>query len=186
MLVHAAGSGTGNLTAQVASNVFGATVIGTASTSKLDKVPLPLKQVVDYSGFPDDLASKLRTMTPNNRGFDVVLDGVGKSTAACSLDSARVRGMVVYFGNTSGDIPPIEPQKLSVKGSLFVTRPRLHDYIATQEELLERAKDVFSWVREGKVKVILDKEFSTLESVDEAMEYVRRGVTNGGKVVTKL
>ena len=97
VLVHAAGSGTGKLVVQVASKICGANVVGTASTKKISNVPLPRERVMDYTGFPTDLTSKLRALTPNNRGFDVVYDGVGKDTSNITLESCRSRGMAVFF-----------------------------------------------------------------------------------------
>jgi NADPH2:quinone reductase len=185
VLVHAAGSGTGRLIAEVASNVFGANVVGTCSTRKLDNVPLPRTNIIDYTGYPKDLAQKLRDLTPNKRGFDVVFDGVGKDTAACSLDVCRARGLVVYFGNASGPVPPINPLELSAKGSLFVTRPKLPDYVATQAELSERSTDLFSWLKAGQIHVTLDKEYASLDQVNDALDYIKSGKA-AGKVVVRV
>ena len=173
------------MVAQVASKVFGANVIGTCSTSKVANVPLPRERIVNYSGFPVTLVDSLRSLTPNKQGFDVVFDGVGKSTYAISLDVTRARGLVVFFGNASGPVPPIDPLILSAKGSLFMTRPKLYDYVATHEELLVRAKDVFEWNLEGKLVVPMDKEFNGLETIEDALMYVKAGNATG-KVFVKV
>jgi NADPH2:quinone reductase len=173
------------MVAQVASNVFGAHVVGTCSTSKMQNVPLPPAQVVDYTKSVEDLEARLKALTTKKDGFNVVFDGVGKSTYTTSLNVCRPRGLVVYFGNASGPVPAIDPLTLSGKGSLFMTRPKLNDYIATQEELGERAGDVFAWMRSGKLSVQIDKEFKGLEAVDEAINFVKNGRAKG-KVVVSL
>jgi NADPH:quinone reductase len=172
------------MVAQVASNVFGARVVGTSSTKKLANVPLPSGQVVDYSN-TDDLDARLKALTSDKQGFHVVFDGVGKTTYQTSLNVARPRGLVTFFGNASGPVPPIDPSTLSSKGSLFMTRPRLHDYLATPSETNARARDVFEWNRSGKLSVSMDKEFKGLEAVDEAISYVKSGGPTG-KVVVNL
>lgn len=185
VLVHAAGSGTGRLVAQVAQNIYGATVVGTASTTKLENVPLPRERVVDYSGFPANLSDTLRSKTPDGRGFDIVFDGVGKDTATISLNACRRRGLCVYFGNASGPVPPIDPLTLSAKGSLFVTRPKLHDYVTEEGELAKRASDVFDWVRSKKIDVAMDKQYHSLDHISDALNYVKEGHARG-KVVIKV
>lgn len=187
VLVHAAGSGTGNLVAQVAQNVCGANVVGTCSTKKLStaNAALASDHVVDYTGFPSSLTQTLRSKTPNNAGFDVVIDGVGKDTAAISLDCAKSRGLVIYFGNASGPVPPIDPLQLSAKGSLFVTRPKLFDYVSTREELTSRANEVFDWYTTGLIKVKICKVYDSLDDVNTALEFVKNGHSNG-KVVVRV
>jgi NADPH2:quinone reductase len=185
VLVHAAGSGTGRMLAQIASNRFDAKVVGTCSTRKIANVPLPENQIIDYSGFPVTLVSKLRALTPDKRGFDVVFDGVGKDTYDISLSSCRSRGLVVFFGNASGPVPPIDPLQLASRGSLVMTRPTLKDFISTPEELSVRSKEVFEWFDNGLLDVTMDKEFQSLESINAAIDYVKSGKASG-KVVVKI
>ena len=172
------------MVAQVAQNVFGARVIGTCSTKKVSNVPLPAAQIVDYTK-TEDLDSRLKDLTSDKKGFHVVFDGVGKTTYMTSLNVTRPRGLVAYFGNASGPVPPIDPLILSNKGSLFITRPKLHDYASTAEEVNKRATDVFEWTRTGKLSVPIDKEFTGLESIDEALNYIQGGHASG-KVVVSL
>jgi len=67
--------------------------------------------------------------------------------------------MLVFFGNASGPVPPIDPLLLTQKGSLFMTRPKLGDYTQTRKELLKRSSDVFNWVLKKKITVNIHKIF---------------------------
>ncbi len=100
----------------------------------------------------DGLAPAVKKLT-RGVGVDVVYDSVGKDTFFQSLDSLKRMGMMVSFGNASGPVPPVAPLELSKRGSLFLTRPTLFDYIATREELERAARELFAVVRGGKVKV---------------------------------
>lgn len=150
-LVHAASGGTGLLLTQMISGK-GARVIGTASTE--EKAALAKEagaaEVVGYT--TADVVAEVRRMT-DDRGVDVVYDGVGQSTFDASLDCLTVRGTMVLFGAASGPVPPLDPQILNRKGSLFLTRPSLGHYIATREELSQRAGEVFSQVADGRLSV---------------------------------
>jgi NADPH:quinone reductase len=90
---------------------------------------------------------------------NVVYDSVGQSTFLKGLDVIAPRGMMVTFGQSSGAIPPMDPLLLSQKGSLFMTRPTLAHYIATREELLKRAGDLFEWIGRGELQVRIGAEF---------------------------
>ena len=185
VLVHAAGSGTGNMVAQVASKVLRASVVGTASGGKLrDALERGrCKHVVDYSD-KTDLAKRVRALTPAQAGFHVVFDGVGKDTYAHSLDALRVRGCLALFGNASGPVPPIDPLSLSSKGSLTVTRPTLAHFIADPAEYQRRCADVFDWERRGLLAVDVDREFP-LEDVGAAHALLEGGGTKG-KVLIRV
>ena len=86
-------------------------------------------------------------------GAHVVYDGVGKDTFDDSLAALRPRGMMVLFGASSGQVPPVDPQRLNSGGSLFLTRPTLVHYIADVEELRWRAGEVFDWIAKGELEV---------------------------------
>jgi len=150
-LVHAAAGGLGLLLTQMITGK-GARVIGT--TSSEEKAALARQagaaEVVDYT--TADVVAEVRRMT-NHRGVDVVYDGVGKSTFDASLDCLALRGTMVLFGAASGPVPPVDPQLLNRKGSLFLTRPTLAHHIATREELLWRASEVFGQVADGRLSV---------------------------------
>jgi NADPH2:quinone reductase len=93
------------------------------------------------------------------QGVHVVYDSVGKSTFEGSLDCLRPRGMLVLFGQSSGPVPPFDPQLLNRKGSLYLTRPTLGNYVASREELLARSGDLFRWIGEGSLRVRIDRTY---------------------------
>ena len=161
-LVHAAAGGVGLLLCQIA-RTHGARVIGTVSTE--EKAALALQagaeEVVLYS--KQDFVAEVRRIT-GGRGVSVVYDSVGKTTFEGSLNSLSARGMLVLFGQSSGPVPPVDPQVLNRKGSLFLTRPTLAHYVATREELLARAKDLFDWVRNRSISVRIDRIFQLADA----------------------
>jgi NADPH:quinone reductase and related Zn-dependent oxidoreductases len=110
-----------------------------------------------------DFEAEVKRIT-RNRGVDVVYDSVGATTWGKSLNSLRPRGMMVTFGNSSGPVPAFEPLVLNQKGSLFLTRPKLADYMATAEELKWRAGDVLSDVASGKLKLRVEHTYPLAEA----------------------
>lgn len=178
-LIHAAAGGVGLLLTQIAS-MLGATVIGTVSTE--EKAALAggagADHVIRYT--QEDFAARTRELT-GGRGVDVVYDSVGATTWEGSLNSLRPRGMMVTFGNASGPVPPMAPLLLSAKGSIFLTRPTLAHYIATEEELARRAGDLFAWIGAGKLSVRIDRRFPLADAADahRALE----GRATAGKVL---
>jgi NADPH2:quinone reductase len=163
-LVHAAAGGTGLLLVQMARQ-RGARVFGTTSTpAKADIVRAAGADDVFVHG-EHDFAAEARRLT-DGRGVDVVYDGVGKATFDRSLDSLRVRGMMVLFGASSGAVPAFEPAMLNAKGSLFLTRPGLAHYIATREELVWRAGELFALVESGALAVRIDRTFALAQAAD--------------------
>jgi NADPH2:quinone reductase len=151
VLIHAAAGGAGLLLTQVAKR-RGATVYGTVSSQ--EKAALALgagaDEVILYTR--ESFSDAVHALT-DGRGVDVVYDGVGKDTFDDGLDSLRPRGTMVLFGQASGPVPPVDPQRLNTGGSLYLTRPSLGHYIADRAELLQRASDVFQWVRDGELDV---------------------------------
>jgi len=152
VLVHAAAGGVGQLLIQLCK-ARGATVIGTVSTdAKADKAKsLGADHVIDYSRV-DDVAAAVRQLTAG-QGVAVVYDGVGRSTFEGSLASLRVRGMLVLFGGASGQVPPFDLQRLNQAGSVFVTRPKLGDYMGSRDELEWRASEVLGAVGSGALRL---------------------------------
>jgi len=112
------------------------------------------------------------------RGVNVVYDSVGKDTFEKSLGCLARRGMMVLYGQSSGPVPPVDPQVLNAKGSLFLTRPTLHHYTHTREELLVRAGDVLSWVRSGVLRLRIDRDFPLAQAAD-AHRYLQDRQTKG-------
>jgi NADPH2:quinone reductase len=151
ILIHAAAGGVGLLMAQIAHRL-GARIIGTTSTE--EKAALAREagadEVVLYTN--EEFQEAARRIT-GGEGVSVVYDSVGKTTFLKSLDSLRARGYMVLFGGSSGPAPTIDPMILNPKGSLFLTRPTLGNYVSTREELLRRAGDVFAWAAKGELKV---------------------------------
>jgi NADPH2:quinone reductase len=154
VLLHAAAGGVGQLIAQIA-RMLGARVIGTVgSRAKADIArQAGADEVIIYT--EQDFAAEVRRLT-DGRGVDVVIDSVGKDTFDGSLDSLRPRGYLLLFGFSSGPVPPFDPAVLGAKGSIFLTRPGLNQYIATREELLERAGDLFDWIASGALKLRIE------------------------------
>ena len=150
-LIHAAAGGVGLLLVQMAK-MIGARVIGTAGTEEKARLAKEAgaDEVILYAH--QDFEVETRRLT-NNKGVDVVYDGVGKTTFDQDLNVLRPRGYLVLFGGASGAVPPFDLIKLSQKGSLFITRPTLANYIATREELEHRANDVLGWIAAGKLKL---------------------------------
>ena len=160
-LVHAAAGGVGLLLVQMAKRI-GARVIGTAGSA--EKAALAREagadEVIVYT--EADFVAETKRLT-NGEGVHVVYDGVGKSTFDGDLEILRPRGYLVLFGGASGAVPPFDPIVLSRKGSLFLTRPTLGHYIATREELEQRANDVLGAVARGELRLRIDREYPLAE-----------------------
>ena len=153
-LIHAAAGGVGNLLVQMAKEI-GARVIATAGTP--EKVELARQsgadEVILYT--QQDFEEETRRLT-EGKGVHVVYDGVGKTTFDRDLNVLRPRGYLVLFGGASGAVPPFDLIQLSRKGSLFLTRPTLVNYIATHDELQQRATAVMQMIVSGKLKLRID------------------------------
>jgi NADPH:quinone reductase len=180
-LVHAAAGGTGALIVQMARQ-RGARVFGTTSTAEKAEVARAAGAEEVFLYAEHDFAAEVRRRT-GGRGVDVVYDGVGKATFDKSLDSLRVRGMMVLFGASSGPVPPFEPATLNAKGSLFLTRPGLAHYIATRDELTWRASEVFAMVGSGALSVRIDRTFP-LERAADAHRALEGRATMGKLLLT--
>ncbi|MET9245810.1 quinone oxidoreductase [Nonomuraea sp. NPDC003709] len=155
VLVHAGAGGMGQLLIQLAK-LRGAKVHTTVSTSEKEKLAREAgaDEVLRY----DDFAEALRDR------IDVVYDGVGKATFEGGLDALRPRGLMALYGAASGPVPPIDPQILNRKGSLFLTRPTLVHYIAEREELLRRASDLFGWIKSGQLTINISHRYPLSEA----------------------
>jgi len=161
-LVHAAAGGVGLLLVQMAHNI-GARVIATVSTE--DKAKLArgagADEVILYS--QADFEAETKRLT-GGKGVDVVYDSVGKTTFDKGLNILRPRGMMVLFGGSSGAVPPFDLIILTHKGSLFLTRPSLGNYISTREELVARSGAVFSMIAAGKLKLRIEHTYPLAEA----------------------
>jgi NADPH2:quinone reductase len=156
-LVHAAAGGAGGLIVQMAK-MLGARVFGTVSTDEKARIAREhgADETILYT--KQDFEAEVKRLT-NGRGVDVVYDSVGKTTFDQSLGSLRPRGLLALFGQSSGPVPPFDPNILNGKGSLYLTRPSLGHYVATRDELLWRAGDVLNWIAAGKLKLRIDRAY---------------------------
>ena len=156
-LIHAAAGGVGLLLCQIAKR-RGAWVIGTTSTPEKAKLARDAgaDEVILYT--QQDFVAEVKRLT-GGKGVQVVYDSVGKTTFDGSLDCLVPRGMLVLFGQSSGPVPPFDPQVLNRKGSLFLTRPTIAHYVATREELTARASELLGWIEDGWLRVHIDRAF---------------------------
>lgn len=178
-LVHAAAGGVGLLLCQIAKHL-GARVIGTVSNEA--KAALArgagADEVILYT--QQDFEVEVKRLT-RGAGVRVVYDSVGKTTFDKSLNCLARRGMLVLFGQSSGAVPPFDPQTLNQKGSLYLTRPTLAHYVATPEELLARAGQVLGWVADGSLSVHIGREYPLAQAAEAQRALAGRETT--GKVL---
>ena len=174
-LVHAAAGGVGLLLTQIAK-LRGAQVIGTVSTQA--KAALAREAGADYVVLytTQDFEAEVKRLT-EQRGVQVVYDSVGRTTFEKSLNCLAPRGMLVLFGQSSGPVPPFDPQVLNQKGSLFFTRPSLVHYIATRDELLARASEMFRWITSGKLKLRIHARYPLERAADAHRDLEGRKTT---------
>lgn len=163
-LVHAAAGGVGLLLVQLAKR-RGARVIGTVSSEEKARLARAAgaDAVVLYT--QEDFAEAVKRLT-EDRGVEVVYDSVGKATAEKSLECLAPRGTLVFYGNASGPVAPIDPLLLSRKGSLFLTRPTLAHYIADRASLEARAGELFEEVIAGRLEVRIDRALALAQAAE--------------------
>ncbi|WP_429182970.1 quinone oxidoreductase family protein [Aeromonas rivipollensis] len=179
ILLHAAAGGVGLIVAQWAK-LLGLTVIGTVSSDA--KAELARAHgcdfTIDYSR--EDVATRVRALT-GGAGVDVVFDSVGKSTFMGSLDSLKRRGLMVCVGTASGPIEGFNPQLLAMKGSLYLTRPALADYIADPAEKEALAGELFDHVTSGRIKIEINQRYA-LQDAAQAHRDLESRQTTGSSV----
>ncbi len=161
-LIHAAAGGVGLLLTQMAHSI-GARVIATVSTEEKGKLAREAgaDEIIFYT--QQDFEAETKRIT-GGKGVDVVYDSVGKTTFEKGLNILRPRGLMALFGGSSGAVPPFDLIQLSQKGSLYVTRPSLGNYISTREELIERADAVFEMIAMGKLKLRAEHTYPLSEA----------------------
>lgn len=178
-LVHAAAGGVGLLVVQMA-HAIGARVIGTASSD--EKAQLAREagadEVIVFTR--QDFETEVKRLT-KGKGVEVVYDGVGKATFEKNLNVMRLRGMLVVYGMSSGAVPPVDPAKLSEKGSLYMARTTLAHFTATREELLARTSALFNMIADGSLKVRIAKKYPLAEAAHAHREMEAR--TLAGKLL---
>ncbi|MGE5522942.1 MAG: quinone oxidoreductase family protein [Rhodospirillaceae bacterium] len=162
VLVHAAAGGVGQILCQWLKHL-GATVIGTVGSEQKAALAKKAgcKHVIVTS--KESFVDRVKQIT-KGKGLPVVYDGVGKDTFMGSLDCLAPRGLMVSFGNASGAVPPVSIGILATKGSLFLTRPTLVHYTATPEDLAAAARDLFSVVKKGAVKIAINQTYPLREA----------------------
>ena len=181
IFVHAAAGGVGLILCQWAKAI-GATVIGTVSTDA--KAELARAHGCDHPIIytRQDFVGEVDRITGGEK-VPVVYDSVGKDTFLKSLDCLAPRGLMVSFGNASGPVEPFSPLLLSQKGSLFLTRPTLFNYIAARDELEGAASELFEIVSSGKVKIEIGQRYA-LKDAAEAHRALEARKTAGSTVLT--
>lgn len=179
VLIHAGAGGVGLLFIQMAKRL-GAHVITTVSTD--EKAALAraagADDVILYT--KEDFAARVKEITAG-KGLPVVYDSVGKDTFEGSLSCLRRRGLLALFGGSSGAVPPFDLIQLSTRGSLYITRPSMKDYIATREELEQRAGEVLRWVGDGTLKLRLEHNYPLAQAAQAHRDLEGRKTT--GKVL---
>ena len=175
VLIHAAAGGVGLIACQWA-RVLGATVIGTVSNEAKAALATAhgCQHIIYYTH--EDVAKRVREITAGE-GVAVVYDGVGKDTFTGSLDSLRVRGMMVSFGNASGPVSSFDPLLLSQKGSLFFTRPTLMHYTAKRDELVALGDELFAVVGSGKVRIEVNQTYALADAANAHRDLEARKTT---------
>ena len=174
-LIHAAAGGVGLLLCQIARQ-RGATIIGTVSSEAKAELArnAGAHEVIRYT--IQDFVAETKRIT-GDAGVRVVYDSVGKTTFLKGLDCLAPRGMMVLYGQSSGPVDPVDPQLLNQKGSLFLTRPTLQHYVATRQDLLDRADQVLGWVSDGSLHVRIGAEFPLAEAAQAHRELESRRTT---------
>ena len=179
-LVHAAAGGTGLLLVQ-AAKIAGARVIATCSTE--EKARLVKEHGADHvlRYTECDWVAEVRKITGG--GVNVVYDSVGKATFAKSLDCLLPRGLMASFGQSSGPVGAIDPLLLSQKGSLFLTRPTLSNYLSDPTELEWRSRDLFQWIEAGKLRLQIYRQYSLRDAASAHRDLEARKTS--GKLLLK-
>ena len=181
ILIHAAAGGVGLIMCQWAA-ALGATVIGTVGTG--EKAELARAHGCEYPIVysEQNFVAEVQRITGGDK-LPVVYDSVGRDTFMRSLDCLRVRGLMVSFGQSSGAIEPFSPTILAQKGSLYLTRPVLFQYVATRQQLEQSANELFDMVTSGKVKIEVQQRFP-LKDAAEAQQALQERKTTGSTILT--
>ncbi|MFM0669261.1 quinone oxidoreductase family protein [Paraburkholderia sediminicola] len=179
ILLHAAAGGVGLIVSQWAK-LLGLTVIGTVSSEAKAEVARAhgCDHTINYGH--EDVARRVRELT-DGAGVNVVFDSVGKDTFEATLDSVKRRGLIVCVGTASGPIPAFNPQILAMKGSPYLTRPALADYIADPAEKADLAGEIFGHVAAGRIKIEINQRYA-LEDAAQAHRDVESRKTTGSSV----
>lgn len=163
-LIYAAAGGVGGLLTQIAKMRGARALCAVGTEAKAAEArSLGADEIILYRQV--DIAQEARRLT-GGKGVAVAYDSVGKDTFEASLNSLAPRGYMALYGQSSGAVPPLDPQILNSKGSLFLTRPTLVHYIATPAEFRWRSGDVLNWISEGKLRVRIARSFPLAQAGD--------------------
>ncbi len=178
VLIHAAAGGVGSLLVPWAKHLGAHVLALVGDASKIDHVrKLGADEVLTTN---DDWVAAARK--GRHDGVHVVYDSVGKDTFFASLDCLRSRGIMVTFGNSSGPAPAFAPLELSKRGSLFLTRPTLFDYIKTRGALAKSAQELFDLITSGVLSAQIGQSFA-LRDAAEAQRALESRQTKGSTVL---
>ena len=180
ILIHAAAGGVGLIVCQWAKHL-GATVIGAVGSPQ--KAAIAREHGCDHAIIytSEDFAERVRAIT-GGKGVPAVYDSVGKSTFEGSLKSLAPRGVLVSFGEASGEPEPVAPRRLGTLGSIFLTHPSLPDYTATREQLFANASELFGMVRSGRIRISIERSYA-LEDAPQAHRDLEARRTTGSIVL---
>ncbi|MGZ3298677.1 MAG: quinone oxidoreductase family protein [Asticcacaulis sp.] len=180
ILLHAAAGGVGLILDQWASHL-GATVVGTVSNDEKAKIAKAhgCAHTIIYTR--EDFVKRVEEITQGKK-VPVVYDSVGKDTFMKSLDCLAPLGFAVLFGQSSGNVEPLNLGLLAQKGSLYVTRPTLNTYAAKRENLLAMAKELFDVVLSGAVKIEVNQTYP-LKDAAKAHADIEARKTTGSTVL---
>jgi NADPH2:quinone reductase len=175
VVVHAAAGGVGQILAQWVKHL-GGTVIGTVGSEEKVAVAKKVgcKHVIVTS--KEKISERVKEIT-KGKGVPVVYDGIGKDTFMDSLDCLAPLGLMASYGNASGAVPPFNIGILAQKGSLFLTRPTLGNYTATREDLDTAARDLFSVIKKGAVKLKINQTYPLREAAQAHIDLQNRKTT---------
>jgi NADPH2:quinone reductase len=179
VLLHAAAGGVGLIFLQWAK-LLGVNVIGTVSSEEMAEVARAHGATHTIIYTREDVAARVRELT-DGAGVPVVYDSIGQTTFHRSLDCLQRRGLLVCFGTSSGPVPPIDAMQLAIKGSVFVTRPALADYIADEAERAALAGELFDHVGTGGIKIQINQRYA-LEDAVQAHRDLEAGRSIGSSV----
>ena len=175
ILLHAAAGGVGQILSQWAK-ALGVTVIGTVGSDEKKAAALAQGCSHVINSTTENVVARVKELT-DGKGVPVVYDGVGQATFITSLDCLQPRGLLVSFGNASGPVKSFELGMLAAKGSLYVTRPTMFHYTATDAELSETAGDLIDIVQSGKIKIPVNQRYTLADAVQAHRDLEQRKTT---------
>ena len=180
VLFHAAAGGVGQIACQWARDL-GVTLIATAGSDEKCAIAQELgaAHVINYS--TEDVVARVRDIT-SGTGVQVVYDGVGKATFAMSLDCLASRGLMVSFGNASGPVTGVDLGLLTQKGSIYITRPSLMHYVASNEDLAANTADVFDALARGAISTSINQRYALADAAQAHADLEGRK-TSGSTVI---